>query len=224
MDFGLWRCGFNPWAWKILWRRKWQPLQYASWKIPWAGEPIRLYSMGSQRVKHDWACTPSVVFIVWYKVRQGGVSKLYPHSAESQEARNVHSPVTQTRTLLNEASRYFHKEVYFRGCSCILWLWWPELPDSQLCVFHMVQAVLGSQESGSPVIRRHICKIWQLGGSRLGAAIRGNFLLVDGDLLHSAFSEVQCLWLPALSFQVWHLSMGTSVACDFLYWQKDRQD
>ena len=23
------RCGFNPWVWKIPWRRKWQPVQYS---------------------------------------------------------------------------------------------------------------------------------------------------------------------------------------------------
>ena len=26
-----------------------------AWKIPWTGEPGRLQSMGSQRVRHDWA-------------------------------------------------------------------------------------------------------------------------------------------------------------------------
>ena len=27
------------------------------WRIPWTEEPARLLSMGSQRVRHDWACT-----------------------------------------------------------------------------------------------------------------------------------------------------------------------
>ena len=26
-----------------------------AWKIPWTEEPDRLQSMGSQRVRHDWA-------------------------------------------------------------------------------------------------------------------------------------------------------------------------
>jgi len=26
-----------------------------AWKIPWTAEPGRLLSMGSQRVRHDWA-------------------------------------------------------------------------------------------------------------------------------------------------------------------------
>ena len=28
-----------------------------AWKIPWTEEPGRLQSMGSQRVRHDWAQT-----------------------------------------------------------------------------------------------------------------------------------------------------------------------
>ena len=31
------------------------PLQYYCWKIPWTEEPGRLQSMGSQRVRCDWA-------------------------------------------------------------------------------------------------------------------------------------------------------------------------
>ena len=35
---------------KIPWSRKWQPLQYSCWKIPWTEEPGGLQSIGSQRV------------------------------------------------------------------------------------------------------------------------------------------------------------------------------
>ena len=31
-----------------------------AWKIPWTEEPIRLQSMGSQRVGHDWATSLSL--------------------------------------------------------------------------------------------------------------------------------------------------------------------
>ena len=38
------------------------PLQYSfAWKIPWTEEPGRLQSMGSLRVRHDWA-TPLSLF------------------------------------------------------------------------------------------------------------------------------------------------------------------
>ena len=31
-----------------------------AWKIPWTEEPVRLQSMGSQRVRHDWATSLSL--------------------------------------------------------------------------------------------------------------------------------------------------------------------
>ena len=37
-----------------------------AWKIPWAEEPGRLQSMGSQRVRHDWATSLSLfIFMHW---------------------------------------------------------------------------------------------------------------------------------------------------------------
>ena len=37
-----------------------------AWKIPWAEEPCRLQSMGSQRVRHDWATSLSLfTFTHW---------------------------------------------------------------------------------------------------------------------------------------------------------------
>ena len=50
------RRGFDPWFRKIPWRRKWQTHpSILTWKIPWMEKPGRLLSMGSQRVRHDWA-------------------------------------------------------------------------------------------------------------------------------------------------------------------------
>ena len=43
---------FNPWAWKIPWRRAWQPTPVF---FPWPEEPGGLQFIGSQRVGHDWA-------------------------------------------------------------------------------------------------------------------------------------------------------------------------
>ena len=31
------------------------PLQFLAWKIPWTEDPGSLQSMGSQRIRHDWA-------------------------------------------------------------------------------------------------------------------------------------------------------------------------
>ena len=37
------------------------PLQYSWCKIPWTKEPSGLQSMGSTRIRHDWAHVPSVL-------------------------------------------------------------------------------------------------------------------------------------------------------------------
>ena len=37
------------------WRRKWHPLQWHPTQIPWTEEPGGLWSLGSQRVGHDWS-------------------------------------------------------------------------------------------------------------------------------------------------------------------------
>ena len=42
------RCGFDLWARKMPWRRKWQPTT-VSWKIPLTVESGRLQSIGSQK-------------------------------------------------------------------------------------------------------------------------------------------------------------------------------
>ena len=50
------RPGFDPWGGKISWRSAWQPtLVFLPGESPWTEEPGGLQSMGSQRVRHDWA-------------------------------------------------------------------------------------------------------------------------------------------------------------------------
>ena len=50
------RSGFNPWVGKIHWRRAWQPTPVAlPGESPWTKKPGGLHSMGSQRVRHNWA-------------------------------------------------------------------------------------------------------------------------------------------------------------------------
>ena len=52
---------FNPSVRKIPWRRAWQPAPgFLPGKIPWSEETGRLQSMGSQRVRHNWASTQNI--------------------------------------------------------------------------------------------------------------------------------------------------------------------
>ena len=46
----------ETWVGKIPWRRTWQPIPiFLPGEFPWMEEPGGLHSMGSQRVRHDWA-------------------------------------------------------------------------------------------------------------------------------------------------------------------------
>ena len=60
----LCRWGFNPWIGKIPGEGNGYPLQYSCLKNPWTEEPGGLWSTGSQRVGHDWACTHEATFII----------------------------------------------------------------------------------------------------------------------------------------------------------------
>ena len=49
------RCK-RSWFGQIPWRRKWQPTPvFLSGKSPWTEDPGGQQSMGSQRVRHNWA-------------------------------------------------------------------------------------------------------------------------------------------------------------------------
>ena len=59
------RRGFNPWVREIPWRKKATHSSIFAWRIPWTEEAGRLQSMGSQRVRHDWATTIFTFFFHW---------------------------------------------------------------------------------------------------------------------------------------------------------------
>ena len=47
---------FSPWVGKIRWRKEMAThSSILAWRIPWIEELGRLQSMGSQRVRHNWA-------------------------------------------------------------------------------------------------------------------------------------------------------------------------
>ena len=47
-------------------RRQWQPTSSTlAWKTPWTEKPGRPQSMGSRRLRHDWAAFPSLPFPRW---------------------------------------------------------------------------------------------------------------------------------------------------------------
>ena len=52
----LQRRGLDPWVGNILWGKAWQPtLIFLPGESSWTEEPEGLYSIGSQRVRHNWS-------------------------------------------------------------------------------------------------------------------------------------------------------------------------
>ena len=69
-----------------------------AWKIPWMEEPGRLQSMGSLRVRHDWASSLSLfTFMHWRRIWQHTPVFL---PGESQGLGSLVSGVAQSRTQL----------------------------------------------------------------------------------------------------------------------------
>ena len=67
------RLGFDPWVGKIHWRRAWPPTPvFLSGESPWTKMPGRLQSMGSQRVRHNWAAKYSKHSTSYVRNRKGG--------------------------------------------------------------------------------------------------------------------------------------------------------
>ena len=50
----MWETGFNPWVWKIPWRKAWPPTPvFLPGESAWTEEPDGLQSMMSERVGHN---------------------------------------------------------------------------------------------------------------------------------------------------------------------------
>ena len=61
------RPGFDPWVRKIPWRRAWQPTPvFLPGESPWTKQLTGLQSMGSQRVRHNWATRHSTALYLIY--------------------------------------------------------------------------------------------------------------------------------------------------------------
>ena len=55
-----------------------------AWKIPWAEEPGRLQSMGSQRVGHDWATSLSLFTFMHWRRKWQPTPLLLPGESQGQ--------------------------------------------------------------------------------------------------------------------------------------------
>ena len=90
-----------------------------AWRIPWTGEPGRLQSMGSQRVRYDWATSLHFGKILWRRKWQSTPVLL---SGKSQGQRSLVSCSPWSRKESDTTERlhftyqkynfFFWKEIY----------------------------------------------------------------------------------------------------------------
>ena len=57
-----------------------------AWKIPWAEEPGRLQSMGSQRVGHDWATTLSLFTLMHWRRKWQPTPVFLPEESQGRQS------------------------------------------------------------------------------------------------------------------------------------------
>ena len=68
----------NPWVGKITWRRAWLPTPvFLPGEPPWTKEPGGLQSMGSQRVRHDWATEQQQIYHLSISVSKDSYLSIY---------------------------------------------------------------------------------------------------------------------------------------------------
>ena len=74
-----------------------------AWKLPWTEEPGRLQSMGSQRVRHDWATSLSLFSLNSTGRQPGGPENTYQYQSKYNE-------LSQMDPELTEEVKKIHKE------------------------------------------------------------------------------------------------------------------
>ena len=95
-----------------FWRRQWQPIPVLLLgKIPWTEEPGELQSLGSQRVRHDWATSLSLfTFMHWRRKWQPTPVFLPGKSQGRRSLVGCRLWVTQSRTRLKRLSSSSSRE------------------------------------------------------------------------------------------------------------------
>ena len=71
-----------------------------AWKIPWTEEPGRLQSMGSLRVGHDWATSPSLFTFMHWRRKWQPTPVFLPGESQGQRSLVGCHLFSQSRTRL----------------------------------------------------------------------------------------------------------------------------
>ena len=112
-----------------------------AWKIPWTEEPGRLQSMGSQRVRHDWATSlPHLLTYAFENKKNWGKSAPF----STLQVTDLKSPLLFT----TRSGGQYCAELSKTTISTVLvlfprlvWTWQPQFPVDPAWILEMVRAL-----------------------------------------------------------------------------------
>ena len=85
------------------------------WKIPWTEEPGRLQSMGSPRVRHDWATSLSLFTFMHWRRKWQPTPVFLPEESHGQRSLVGHSPWGHKSVRHNLVTK---QQAAIRFCAC----------------------------------------------------------------------------------------------------------
>ena len=96
-----------------------------AWKIPWTEEPVRLQSMGSIRVGHDWATSLSLFTFMHWRRKWQPTPVFLPGESQGRGSwwAAVYG-VTQSQTRLRWLSIARSSSLFFLSAERIQWKAW----------------------------------------------------------------------------------------------------
>ena len=97
-----------------------------AWKIPWAEEPGRLQSMGSGRVRHDWATSLSLFTVMHWRRKWQPTPVFLPGESQDEGAwwaavYGVAQSRTRLKRLSSSSSSSMLQKIYFKVYSFQMW-------------------------------------------------------------------------------------------------------
>ena len=84
-----------------------------AWKIPWTEEPGRLQSMGSLRVRHDWATSLSLFTFIHWRRKWQPTPVFLPGESHGQRSLVNYSPQDHRESDMTERLTHRHKAKQF---------------------------------------------------------------------------------------------------------------
>ena len=137
MDFCIWSCVLRPNLIPFIILLA-SPLEKAmaiysstlAWRIPWTEEPGRLQTMGSWRVRHDWATSLSLFTFMHWRRKQQPTPVFLPGESQGRGAwwAAIYG-VAESQTRLKQLSSSSSISIFYGCWNKAPQTWWLKTTD-----------------------------------------------------------------------------------------------